>query len=391
MEDLKDRFFEKLNEKYGPWDRNSARFGTFSYGEIADDLCISGSQFSKLLYGTATDGMYERTIKNIERLKQKEHLHLENSRLTSELSQLRESLVKQYKNSSSKYQYFLLFALLGGLLGYGVHRYLTNTMPENTLEQDKPSHFLADFYERDFGSVHVSPFLSSGEAQAFCPCSAFEGTWTLDKEYIIPVPIGKPGLYYLAKTSNIKMKCYRNAPKEKLGKVFLGFEDMKHELWLDTKREPFSPKYFNTETKNYTKEFYNIDFENDPTFKKVADIYAFMFDTFELEDGKILRKGEPSGRYANNINYELAKQYEIDVKDVMQNIIGNLVKTVCSPSINEYCNPNKLVENESIIKFDCNYTIKYENWGIGGSYPYSKDFRLIEQNYSDNLLCNCVE
>ena len=99
----------------------------------------------------------------------------------------------------------------------------------------------------------LSPYLSSGEAQSFCPCSAFEGTWELEKEYIIPLPIGKPGLYYLAKEVDMKLKCYRNADPNKLGKVLLGFEQLKHEIWLDLNREPISPKYFNFRTKNYTK------------------------------------------------------------------------------------------------------------------------------------------
>jgi len=201
--------------------------------------------------------------------------------------------------------------------------------------------------------------------------------------------MGKPGLYYLAKEANTKMKCYRNVPKEQVGKVFLGFEKMVHELWLDTSREPISPKYFDFRTKNYTKEFYEINFEENTAFKKVATINSFMLDIFELQEEVIVRKGEPVGRYANEIDYDLCNKYEIDVKDIMENIIGNLVKTVCEPAINHYCNPNKLVENESSITYECDFTIAYENLGIGGSYPYSKAFKLIEQNYSDNLLCNC--
>lgn len=389
MELLQDRFLKNLNEKYGVWEKNSARFGHFSYGEIADDLCISGSQFSKLLYGTATNGMYERTIKNIERLKVKEQLHSKNKQLSSELDSLRNALSEESKSRSNHYGYYFLAALLAGILGFTFSNFLKKEEAAVIIEDAASKHFLADFFERDFSSEHISPFLNSGDAQAFCPCSAFEGGWALEKEYIIPVPMGKPGLYYLAKSSDMKMKCYRSVQPADKGKVLIGFEHMIHELWIDTKREPISPKYFDIDTKNYTKEFYKIDFEGTPSFKKVASIYSFMFNKFELKEEGIFREGEPVGRYAKEIDRNLANKYEIDVQDVMENIIGNLVKTVCEPALNEYCNPNKLIEGESNIKFDCDFTIKYENLGIGGSYPYTKSFKLMKQHYSDNLLCDC--
>ena len=47
------------------------------------------------------------------------------------------------------------------------------------------------------------------------------------------------------------------------------------------------------------------------------------------------------------------------------------------------------MEKQSVINFDCLYTIKTENLGIGGGYPYRKGYRLEKQNYSDNLTCGC--
>ena len=61
-------FIKLLEKKYGSWKRSKALFGSTPYGKIASDLSISNSQFSKLLYGTATLGMYERTFENINRL-----------------------------------------------------------------------------------------------------------------------------------------------------------------------------------------------------------------------------------------------------------------------------------------------------------------------------------
>ncbi|NCP90147.1 MAG: hypothetical protein GW827_07855, partial [Flavobacteriales bacterium] len=68
MKENIDLFTNLLEKKYGVWNRNKALFGTTPYGKVASDLSISSSQFSKLLYGTATEGMYERTLNNINRL-----------------------------------------------------------------------------------------------------------------------------------------------------------------------------------------------------------------------------------------------------------------------------------------------------------------------------------
>jgi hypothetical protein len=66
-----------------------------------------------------------------------------------------------------------------------------------------------------------------------------------------------------------------------------------------------------------------------------------------------------------------------------------LTQTDCLAAANKFCDPNDLREGESVIDFACLYTIKSENLGIGGGYPYRKGYRLVKQNYSDNLNCNC--
>jgi len=54
-----------------------------------------------------------------------------------------------------------------------------------------------------------------------------------------------------------------------------------------------------------------------------------------------------------------------------------------------HVNPNTLIEGESVFRFMSDFIIATKNLGFGGSYPYTKGFRLLEQNYSDNLLCTC--
>ena len=57
--------------------------------------------------------------------------------------------------------------------------------------------------------------------------------WSLDKKYVIPIPLKKPGLYYLAKEIDLRMKCLTNVKPEQRGKSLLGFGNMIHELWVD--------------------------------------------------------------------------------------------------------------------------------------------------------------
>ncbi len=51
---LQEKFIKKIEERYGNWDKAASNFGTTSYGQVAKDLCISSSQFTKLIYGSAT-------------------------------------------------------------------------------------------------------------------------------------------------------------------------------------------------------------------------------------------------------------------------------------------------------------------------------------------------
>lgn len=389
---MRDLFLAKLSETYGEWDKNSARFGNLSYGDIASDLCISGSQFTKLLYGTATNGMYERSIRNVEQLQELKKLKKDNRLLEDEIGGFREKLSEASKRNTFRYKYlFFVALLLITFLFYLMRLSAKETTPIQSNLEDSDKHALASFFDRNFKSDHISPFLDISDAQEYCPASAYEGVWALEKPYIIPLPINKPGLYYLAKASDIRVKCYRSVEEEEKGKILLGFENMTHELWIDSNREPLAPRYFNTESKSYTKAFFNIDFESNPAFKKVATVKSFMFNTFAIEKDHIIRNAEPSGRYAEEIDHDLVDEFEIDIKDVLQNILGNMVQTQCNPGVNNNCNPNTLVENESTMKFDCQFTIDNENLGFGGSYPYSKTFKLRKQNYSDNLLCSCDE
>jgi hypothetical protein len=382
-EQLHQTFIQKLEQHYGQWEKKISRFGTATYGDIAHDLCVSASLFSQLIYGSATEGTYVRSIRNVERL-------MATAELKKQVLSAGPREVPKQGKLLPKWTSLLMIALLL-LLALWIILLLsgrTTVRGDTTAIQIHP---LDAFFDQPFGADFDAPYLNISEVQAYCPASAYEGEWRLNESYQLPLPgMKKPGLYYLAKSADIRMKCSKVdtfiAPK---GHVLNGYEYLVNEIWVDTKQTPLSPKYFNKETKSYTAAFQELDFSANPDFKKVATIHSFFIDKFVLEGNQIIRLGEPCGRYASDVDEKLAADYEIDLKYILEQVIGNLTKADCAVVQNPYCDPNALTEGESILNFDCIYTIKSENLGLGGGYPYTKGYRLEKQAYADNLICTC--
>jgi len=385
---LQDQFIEKLKLKYGDWVKVTSQFGTNTFGQIADDLCISASQFSKLISGTATEGMYIRAIKNIEQLTAFDKLKAENEKL--QLSASEEGMDNKIPSILKiLIPIFVLASMIVALLLTSlVFNKKSSSVPEGSSNLIS-EHSLGQYFDQDFQADFVSPYLQTDQVQEYCPCSAFEGKWELDKSYAIPLPGLKPGIYYVAKALDLRMKCHRSVGDE--GFQLIGFEDMYHEIWVDKNREPLSPTYFDSNKKSFTDAFYNLAYDSNSDFVKIANIKSLMINEFVIDNGQIHRQGEPAGRYAYDVNEELKDKYEINVKELLEDVIANMLITKCGSAENLYCNPNDLKESESKINFKCDFTINTENMGFGGSYPYQKGYKLIEQNYSDNLLCRCIE
>lgn len=390
-ESLHERFIQKLEAQYGPWEKTTSRFGSATFGRIAKDLCISASQFSKLIYGTATEGMYTRSIRNIERLMLEQQVAHQRDEALSHWKKAMALLQRRQKVFRWLVMAFaLLVLLLGGLVAY---LWLNGSLTDSAKPGATWSHPLAPYFDREFNAAYDSPFLKESEVQEYCPCSAYEGRWSLSAPYKLPLPGNKrPGVYYLGKSADVRMKCSKsdtaNAGK---GNVLVAYEYLINEIWVDTEQTPLSPTYFDKSEKIFTPAFDSLSFEHNPQFKKVATIHSFFIDKFEIYPDSITRKGEPCGRFATDIDQELVRTYEIDLKNVLRDVLGDLNKTDCNSSPNPYCDPNDLQEGESTISFDCQYTIKSENLGFGGAYPYRKGFRLEQQSYSDNLTCRFCE
>ncbi|MCB9302876.1 MAG: hypothetical protein H6566_19725 [Lewinellaceae bacterium] len=388
---IQEKFLEKLEEKYGRWSKPTARFGNTSYGEIAKALSISASQFSKLIYGTATEGMYIRSIENINRLLTRETIREERDEAVAENELLKVELGRLQRGRASSRRRLLLmlllvvFSIMAALYFYGKGRMPAAEKPHSY------THPLAAFFDKEYDANFNSPYLDILEVQEYCPCSAYEGVWSLSEQYKLPLPgTRKPGVYYVAKSADVRMKCSRydtSGPGK--GRVLMGYEYLINEIWVDTKMKPISPTYFDKDKKAFTPAFDALVFEQNPQFKKVATIHSFFIDKFEIYPDSIVRKGEPYGRYASDIDQKLADEYQIDIKFILEDVVGDMTTATCAPSPNLFCDPNDLKEKESVIAFDCLYTIRTENLGIGGGYPYTKGYRLEEQAYGDNLTCGC--
>ncbi|MBE0423398.1 MAG: hypothetical protein IBX66_05620 [Lutibacter sp.] len=386
---LKDIFKEKLTDLYGEFHPIVSKFGTSSFGKISSDLCISSSQFSKLISGSATEGMYMRSIRNIEQLTEHQRVLKESKQLKKELAKNKNKGIEAFSANQSKKKLYisLIFICLifGLIIGY---YFAKGSFPSESINSHN-KHPLSPFFNKTDNKTTYLGFLNENEVQEYCPSSAFEGKWILAQPYKIPLPGSKnSGVYLLAKSADITLVTSKYADNK--GRVLLGFEYLTHEVWVDKRRQALIPEYFDLKTRLFTDLYNNLDFEEDENFVKIADLKSFFLDEFTILKDSIIRKGQPSGRYVDFLDTELAKTYNVDVNYILNEVISDLTKTKCNSTINEYCNPNDLKVN-STISFNCFYSIGIENLGIGGGYPYTKTIQLVKKNYSDNLICDCGE
>ncbi len=382
--DLKNDFIEGLIETYGESKPLVSKFGSTSYGKIAEELCISNSQFSKLISGKATEGMYIRAIRNVKKIVEFNELKSEVDQLKGERKNQQEDLnhlKENYKTVSYKIV-FLAFILIGGfIVGTIVYR---NSTIEDTKSEKHP---LDNFFNLKSETPFQTAYTSKRHVQSFCPASAYEGKWVLDKPYKLPLPaLNSPGLYYYAKSSDMRMKA--SLVENDKGRKLIGLELMEHEIWLDRTQSSMFSKYFDNATHQYTDEFEQLDFQKASNFVLVAKIRSFFINEFTILKDRVDRKAQPSGRYVYDLNEEVLKSYKIDLNLVLNYVLTDFVTTQCEPSLETYCDPNELKEYQTTLSFNCFFTLEDENLGFGGGYPYTKVFKLINQNYKDHLICN---
>ena len=147
MENEVALLISSLEKKYGPWKRSKALFGDTAYGKIASDLSISNSQFSKLLYGTGTKGMYERTFENINRL-------VERQAIESEYKKIKKNLSKSGANNKRK---ILLFSIIFFFLGI-IFSYYFKLIDSSSIKSPYKNHPLEEYFYPSSTKYFDSPF-----------------------------------------------------------------------------------------------------------------------------------------------------------------------------------------------------------------------------------------
>ena len=182
-------FIARLEAHYGPWEKETSRFGDATFGKITKDLCMSASQFSKLIYGNGTEGMYLRSIRNIERLNEEEQLLAERDALRAKWAADREKVLRlesgRRRARVRTVFYALLMLLVGGAMAYLLSRPPAGSPPAELAFDQHP---LLPYFDQQFGADYDSPYLKVSEVQAYCPCSGFEGKWSLSEPYKLPLP-----------------------------------------------------------------------------------------------------------------------------------------------------------------------------------------------------------
>lgn len=363
-------FIEALEDNYGSFKKDSALFGSTNYSEISKALCYSNSHFTKLMSGGATEAMYERAIENVRRLNK------------------HKTLTHSFESSKSSFTSTLKFYKYGFLLAIGICSITLVSFLTSKAESKEPidleSHPLEMYFNFNNNNYYKSPYLTEEQVNTFCPASAFEGKWALDNKYIIPIPYKIPGLYYVGKSADIRLKCKKSSLPNDKGKELIGFENIENEIWFDKTMQPIDIDEFKTQENSLYRKF-----ENTKDLIKIASVYSCFFDEILISKDSIYRKGEPCGRYANTHNEEVIAEYKLDLDHIIEYIIGNMVFAQCDALENKFCDPNKLQNGISTLDFSCKCSFKTGSAGFGSSYPYIKSIKLIEQNYQSSLRCNC--
>jgi len=168
-------FIAKIEEKYGKWNRDAAQFGNTSYGDIANDLCYSNSHLTKLMSGSASDAMYERASKNIDRL-----IKLDTQEgLIQQLEKEKTTLLEKNQAANKRndllniLKYVIPLLLLFTM--FFVFKYFQNTNKDIVEKQNNETHPMSRYFDSAGMPNTKTPYLNSTQVHDYCPCSAFEG------------------------------------------------------------------------------------------------------------------------------------------------------------------------------------------------------------------------
>lgn len=269
----------KLEKIFGKFDQEHRRFEATTNSKISRDLGYSDAQFSRLINETATDKEYQRAIQNVDRILKIHQLEkqVESGNANGWSVKLRTWFILSIV-------FFLMFA--GMLIAYLT---LLNDNEESSVDASR------DYtLEWTFENYFINPYSKLDDLPADCnyPCYKYQGQWALEKNYKLPFFRERNGFHYLATEAKLYARCM--AENNDGGKTVEGYEYQRHEIWYDVKEWPMDS--FVTESGIANKRYENLNFEDDESFIKVANVHTFFRNEFSLGDSLIVRKGKVIGR-----------------------------------------------------------------------------------------------
>lgn len=371
MTELYQTFIERLEILFGPFNERRKSFKKSSNSKIARELCYSDSQFSRLVNDSASEGEYERAIKNVNRV-------INEKDLQGQLDRLQSGSALNIATLASSHPW-----LLGGV---GFVILILAALPfylsEETLISDPipdRDHMLSWIFE----TSAISPFTKLDGLPEDCnyPCYKYQGQWNLKGHYKIPFFRERNGFHYLAKEVNLYSRC--NTENNTAGNMMEGYEYQKHEIWYD-KRELQIDSFLVASDLTMTRESYQqLDFEKDPNFVKVAFVHTFFRNLFNVEETTVERSGSVIGRDVeftseSDLLDELGSEDKVrDIKAEVNSIITNRLEDFSRPiscKKSKVANDNfhQVSENDE-ISFECQLTT------ANAPIKYVKTYILTDQ------------
>lgn len=382
MKDLYKNFISRLEHIYGPFNENRKSFKKASNSKIARELCYSDSQFSRLVNESASEGEYQRAIKNVERILNERTLKEKLEKQTdSESSQKPEgkSLHKAWKFATGTLTLVLISIL-------AINYFEDSTTQANNIERDEMLRWI-------FETSAISPFIKLDDLPKDCnyPCYKYQGKWNLKDTYKIPVFRERNGFHYLATDVNLYTRC--KSEESEGGEILEGYEYQKHEIWYD-KRELQIDSFLTSTDKTQIRDAYkNLQFEEDPNFVKVAYVHTFFRNEFKIDSSSIARTGKVIGRdveYIPDENLIVSLQTTSrlnDIKSEVNSIIANRLEDFSRPiSCMNAALPDKdfhKIKEGDLMSFNCELTTA--NAPIKYTKTYVLNDQYIETTCRPNL------
>lgn len=365
------KFLSLLEQIYGPFNQDRNSFKKASNSIIARELCYSDSQFSRLINNSATQGEYERAIRNVNRALREIQLEKEADKQNTSNGRF------NFNKLSFKSVYVLpvLVALIVILVISISWNFMSPTAPPNT-DKDSMLHWI-------FKNSSVSPYVSLNELPLDCdyPCYKYQGQWKLKDSYKIPVFRERNGFHYLAKNVNLFIRCNKEEAAE--GRVMEGYEYQEHEIWYDRRELKFDSFLSDTDKTKINDEYRSLQFENDDNYVKIAYIHTFFINEFAFDSTSIKRTGQVVGRDVefvsdNDLINELGSTEKVaDIKKEINSIIINRLNDFSRPiSCANSPIPDNNIHNISegdTMSFDCQLTT------ANAPIQYTKTYILNDQ------------